>query len=47
MFSWKQVILLIAPWLLLATTYLCYQLLMRRFGAKKAYLGGFQFYWIV
>jgi CAAX protease family protein len=47
MFSWNQIILLIAPWLLLATTYLCYQLLMRRFGAKKAYLGGFLFYWVV
>jgi len=47
MLSWKQIALLIAPWLLLATTYVCYQLLMRRFGAKKAYVGGFLFYWIV
>ena len=32
--SWKQVTLLIIPWLLLATTYLTYQLLERRFGKK-------------
>jgi hypothetical protein len=27
MFSWNQIALLIGPWLLLATTYVCYQLL--------------------
>jgi uncharacterized membrane protein len=32
--SWKQVTLLIIPWLLLTTTYLTYQLLERRFGKK-------------
>jgi hypothetical protein len=46
MLSWNQVALLIAPWLLLATTYLVYQLLTRRYGKKWSYLGGFLFYWI-
>jgi hypothetical protein len=45
--SWNQVTLLIVPWLLLATTYLTYQLLERRFGKKISYLGGFMFYWII
>jgi len=47
MLSWNQITLFIAPWLLLATTYLVYQLLERRYGKKKSYLGGFLFYWIV
>ena len=34
MWSWKQSALLPAPLLLLATTYLCYQVLERRFGAR-------------
>ena len=46
MLSWSQIALLIAPWLLLATTYPVYQLLKRRFGKKRSYLGGFLFYWI-
>ncbi len=46
MLSWNQITLLIAPWLLIATTYLVYQLLERRFGKKRGYLGGFLFYWI-
>lgn len=46
MLSWNQVTLLIVPWLLLGTTYLVYQLLARRFGKKRGYLGGFLFYWI-
>ena len=36
MFSWNQIALLMAPWLLLATTYVCYQLLIRRFGDKES-----------
>jgi hypothetical protein len=47
MLSWNQIVLFMAPWLLLATTYLVYQLLERRYGKKKSYLGGFLFYWIV
>jgi len=47
MLSWNQIALLIAPWLLVATTYLVYQLLERRFGKKRSYLGGFLFYWIL
>ena len=39
MLLWNQIILLMTPWLLLATTYLCYQILEQRFGAKQAYLG--------
>lgn len=46
MLSWNQIALLIAPWLLLATTYPVYQFLDRRFGKKGGYLGGFLFYWI-
>lgn len=34
MLSWNQIALLIAPWLLLATTYPVYQFLDRRFGKK-------------
>ncbi len=47
MLSWNQMGLLIAPWLLLPTTYLCYQLLGHRWGAKVGYLGGFLFYWAI
>jgi uncharacterized protein len=47
MLSRNQIALLIAPWLLVATTYLAYQLLERRFGKKRIYLGGFLFYWIL
>lgn len=46
MLSWNQITLLIVPWLLLGTTYLVYQLLARRFGKKRGYLGGFLSYWI-
>src|SRR5215470_188132 len=46
MLSLNQMTLFIAPWLLLATTYLVYQLLERRYGKKWSYLGGFLFYWI-
>jgi hypothetical protein len=45
MFPWNQIALLIAPPLLLATTYPVYQLLLRRYGKKWSYLGGFLFYW--
>ncbi len=40
-------VILIAPWLLIGTTYLVYQFLARRYGVKGGYLGGFIFYWIV
>jgi hypothetical protein len=46
MLAWNQIALLIAPPLLLATTYAAYQLLLRRYGKKWSYLGGFLFYWI-
>jgi len=46
MLSLNQMTLLIAPWLLLVTTYPVYQLLERRYGKKWSYLGGFLFYWI-
>ena len=44
MLSWQQIAMLIAAWFLLATTYLCYRSLQRRFGAKRAYFSGFLFY---
>lgn len=43
----RQVALVIAPPVLLASTYLCYQRLVARLGRKAGYLGGFLFYWIV
>ncbi len=46
MFPRNQIALLIAPLLLLATTYPVYQLLLRRCGKKWSYLGGFLFCWI-
>ncbi len=38
MLSWNQITLLISPWLLLVTTYVYYQILVRRLGAKRGYL---------
>jgi membrane protease YdiL (CAAX protease family) len=46
MLSWQQIALLITPWALLATTYLCYATLKRHLRAPLAYLGGFAFYWV-
>jgi membrane protease YdiL (CAAX protease family) len=46
MLSWQQIALLLAPWVLLGTTYLCYGALKRRLAAPTAYLGGFLFYWV-
>ncbi len=34
---------LVAPWLLIGTTYIVYQFLSCRYGAKVGYLGGFIF----
>jgi hypothetical protein len=45
MYIWQTPISLALPWLLLGTTYLSFFLLKRRYGARKAYLGGFIFYW--
>jgi membrane protease YdiL (CAAX protease family) len=38
--------LLIAPWLLLASTTIVFRRLSTRFGPKGGYFGGFLFYWI-
>ena len=46
MFSTRQIILLLTPPLLLATTYLAYRLLVPRLGCSRGYLAGFLFYWI-
>jgi hypothetical protein len=42
----KKVALLIAPWLLLASTTPVFRWLAARFGPKRGYFGGFLFYWI-
>lgn len=44
--SARQIVLLLAPPLLLLATYLSFQKLVRRFGPKRGYLGGFLVYWI-
>jgi hypothetical protein len=45
--SWNQGAPVIAPWLLLAISYLTYQLLDRLYGKKISYLEGFLLNWIV
>jgi hypothetical protein len=47
MLTWPQLTLLLAPWLLLATTYGCFRFLNHRLSTTWAYFGGFLFYWIV
>lgn len=42
-----QVILLVAPPILVITTYFTYKWLAARLGPERGYLGGFLFYWIV
>lgn len=45
--SRAQVILLVAPPILVITTYFTYKRLAARLGPERGYLGGFLFYWIV
>ncbi|MGE5577492.1 MAG: hypothetical protein ACM3TT_09925 [Syntrophothermus sp.] len=45
-FTVKQLSLLLAPPLLLASTYLAYNWLVDLLGQKTGYFGGFLFYWI-
>ncbi len=47
MFNNKQKILLIAPPLLLVTTYFVFNFLAGVLGSINGYLGGFLFYWII
>jgi membrane protease YdiL (CAAX protease family) len=47
MLTWQQLSLLLAPWLLLVTTYGCFRFLKRRLSITWAYFGGFLFYWLV
>jgi hypothetical protein len=42
----KKLALLLAPWLLLASTTTVFRRLAARFGPKRGYLGGFLFYWV-
>jgi len=42
----RKVALLVAPWLLLASTTTVFRRLSARLGPKRGYLGGFLFYWI-
>lgn len=46
-FTFTQVILLVAPPVLVVTTYFMYKGLAARLGPKRGYFGGFLFYWIV
>jgi membrane protease YdiL (CAAX protease family) len=41
----KKLALLLAPWLLLASTTTVFRRLAARFGPKRGYFGGFAFYW--
>jgi membrane protease YdiL (CAAX protease family) len=41
-----QGFLVVAPWVLLLTTWVCFRLLRTRMGKKPAYLAGFLFYWL-
>jgi hypothetical protein len=43
--AWRQSVYLALPWLLLGTTLVCFTILKRTYGARKAYLAGFIFYW--
>jgi membrane protease YdiL (CAAX protease family) len=43
----RKFALLVAPWLLLASTMSVFRRLAARFGPKRGYFGGFLFYWIV
>lgn len=45
-FATTQTVLLIAPPVLLVTTYITFKRLASRFGSSRGYLGGFLFYWI-
>ena len=45
--SIRQVMLILLPVVLLATTYLAFQTFVAAFGLKLGYLAGFLFYWIV
>jgi membrane protease YdiL (CAAX protease family) len=42
----KKVALLIAPWLLIASTTVVFRRLAAHLGPKRGYFGGFIFYWI-
>jgi membrane protease YdiL (CAAX protease family) len=42
----RKVALLVAPWMLLASTTAVFRQLSVRLGPKRGYLGGFLFYWI-
>jgi len=42
----RKFALLVAPWLLLASTTTVFRRLAARFGPKRGYFGGFLFYWI-
>ena len=42
----RKVALLVAPWLLLASTTAVFRRLSAHLGPKRGYLGGFLFYWI-
>jgi membrane protease YdiL (CAAX protease family) len=44
--SLPQIILILAPVLLLLTTYFAFRQLVSRFGPRRGYLAGFLFYWI-
>ena len=47
MLTWQKFALLLAPWVLLATTYGCFRFLKSRLSTPWAYFGGFLFYWLV
>jgi len=40
----RKFALLVAPWLLLASTTIVFRRLAARFGPKRGYFGGFVFY---
>lgn len=44
--SVRQIALLVAPPVLLGTTWMAFRILVARFGLKPGYFGGFAFYWI-
>ncbi|MFC1488072.1 hypothetical protein ACFLRN_10360 [Thermoproteota archaeon] len=46
-FTKIQTVMLIAPPVLLGTTYIIYGLLAELLGSVGGYLGGFLFYWII
>jgi uncharacterized protein len=46
MFTPEQIVLLVTPPVLLASTFLAYRGLVARFGLKRGYFGGFLFYWL-